>query len=320
MIDHDRLFKELLSTFFIEFLDLFLPEVREYVDSESLDLLDKEIFTDITSGERHEVDLVAKLKFKGQDTFFLVHVESQAQAQLNFGKRMHSYFSRLHEKHNLAVYPIALFTYDTPLAKQSDRYTVAFPDRTVLDFHFRAIQLNQLNWRDFARRDNPVASALMAKMRIASEERPRVRLECIRLLATLKLNRAKMQLILGFIDTYLRLNDQETRTYQAELAELGAAEKEKVMEVTILWKEEGRQEGLQQGLEQGLEQGLQQGLHQGKLSVIVHQIEHRFGPIEPRTAARIRDLSSDQLDSLSDALLDFTQQADLAAWLEKIPG
>jgi len=127
-----------------------------------------------------------------------------------------------------------------------------------------------------------------------------------------------MQLILGFIDTYLRLNDQETRTYQAELAELGAAEKEKVMEVTILWKEEGRQEGLQQGLEQGLEQGLQQGLHQGKLSVIVHQIEHRFGPIEPRTTARIRGLSSDQLDSLSDALLDFTQPADLAAWLEKI--
>ncbi len=25
MIDHDRLFKELLSTFFVEFLDLFFP-------------------------------------------------------------------------------------------------------------------------------------------------------------------------------------------------------------------------------------------------------------------------------------------------------
>jgi len=53
MIDHDRLFKELISTFFIEFLGLFLPEVRVYVDEESLDLLDKEIFTDVTSGERH---------------------------------------------------------------------------------------------------------------------------------------------------------------------------------------------------------------------------------------------------------------------------
>jgi hypothetical protein len=134
MIDHDRLFKELLSTFFIEFLDLFLPEVREYVDSESLDLLDKEIFTDVTSGQRHEVDLVAKLRFKGQDIFFLIHVESQAQAQLNFGKRMHSYFSRLHEKYDLPVYPIALFTFDTPLIKQSDRYTVAVSRQNCVGF------------------------------------------------------------------------------------------------------------------------------------------------------------------------------------------
>ena len=26
-MDHDRLFKELLSTFFVEFVDLFLPDV-----------------------------------------------------------------------------------------------------------------------------------------------------------------------------------------------------------------------------------------------------------------------------------------------------
>ena len=311
MIDHDRLFKELISTFFIEFLDLFLPEVHEYVDSESLDLLDKEIFTDVTSGERHEVDLVAKVKCKGQDTFFLIHVESQAQARPNFGKRMHAYFSRLHEKHDLPVYPIALFTYDVPLTKQSDRYTVAFPDKLVLDFQFRVIQLNQFSWRDFARRENPVASALMAKMSIAPEDRPRVRLECIRLLATLRLNRAKTQIILGFIDTYLRLNDDETRTYQAELAELGPVEKEKVMEMTILWKEEGRQEGLQQGLEQGL--------HQGKVSVIMHQIEHRFGPIQPAAAVRIHGLNSHQLERLSDALLDFTEPTDLGRWLKELP-
>ncbi|HYM00267.1 MAG TPA: flagellar assembly protein H, partial [Blastocatellia bacterium] len=42
MIDHDRLFKELISTFFIEFLDLFLPEVCSYIDAGSLEFLDKE--------------------------------------------------------------------------------------------------------------------------------------------------------------------------------------------------------------------------------------------------------------------------------------
>jgi len=36
MIDHDRLAKELLTTFFAEFLDLFLPEVANYVDRNSI--------------------------------------------------------------------------------------------------------------------------------------------------------------------------------------------------------------------------------------------------------------------------------------------
>ena len=31
-MDHDRLFKELLSTFFVEFMDLFLPDVGTYLD------------------------------------------------------------------------------------------------------------------------------------------------------------------------------------------------------------------------------------------------------------------------------------------------
>jgi hypothetical protein len=34
MIDHDRLFKELLSIFIIEFLELFFPEVVSYLELE----------------------------------------------------------------------------------------------------------------------------------------------------------------------------------------------------------------------------------------------------------------------------------------------
>src|SRR5690348_7307680 len=56
------------------------------------------------------------------------------------------------------------------------------------------------DWRGFARRENPAASALMAKMKIASGDRARVKLECVRLLSTLRLNEAKMHLILGFVD------------------------------------------------------------------------------------------------------------------------
>jgi hypothetical protein len=31
-MDHDRLFKELLGTFFTEFVELFLPDVAVYLD------------------------------------------------------------------------------------------------------------------------------------------------------------------------------------------------------------------------------------------------------------------------------------------------
>ena len=88
---------------------------------------------------------------------------------------------------------------------QPNIYRVEFPDKVVLEFNYALIQLNQLNWRDFLRQQNPVASALMAKMNIAPEDRPRVKSECLRLLATLRLDSARVQMISGFIDTYLRL-------------------------------------------------------------------------------------------------------------------
>ena len=42
-MDHDRLFKELLRTFFVEFLELFLPEVVEYFDRGSIEFLTSDI-------------------------------------------------------------------------------------------------------------------------------------------------------------------------------------------------------------------------------------------------------------------------------------
>lgn len=218
MIDHDRLFKELLTTFFVEFLELFFPQVIAYLEPSSITFLDKEIFIDVTAGEQYEADLVVQVKFREQETFFLIHVENQAQPQSNFGRRMFRYFARLSENKALPVYPIAIFSYDAPVSVQPNSYRVEFPDKVVLQFNYAVIQLNQLNWRDFLRHQNPVASALMAKMNIAPSDRPRVKSQCLRLLATLRLDPARMQLISGFIDTYLRLTVQEEEIFRAAIA------------------------------------------------------------------------------------------------------
>jgi hypothetical protein len=174
MIDHDRLFKELLTTFFWEFIELFLPEITAYLDRDSISFLDKEIFTDVTAGARYEADIIAKIRFRGQESFFLIHLEHQAQPQAEYARRMFRYFSGLHEKYNLPVYPIALFSYAYPLSLEPKVYQVEFPNKIVLQFDYDVIQLNQLNWRDFLQQENPVAAALMAKMRIDKRDRPRI--------------------------------------------------------------------------------------------------------------------------------------------------
>ena len=118
------------------------------------------------------------------------------------------------------MYPVVVFSYNSPKTPEPNVYQVGFPNKVVLQFNYDVIQLNQLNWRDFVQQPNPVASALMAKMNIASKDRRRVKFECLRLLATLRLDPAKMQLISGFIDTYLRLSTEQERLLRANIARM----------------------------------------------------------------------------------------------------
>ena len=295
--DHDRLFKELLTVFFVDFIELFLPALAAEIDRDSITFLDKELFTNVTTGEKHIADVVARVRFCDQEAFFILHVENQAASQADFARRMFEYFSELLRKYDLPVYPVALFTFDQPVRAERDRYQITFPSLNVLDFHFHAIQLNRLNWRDFLDRPNPVAAALMAKMKIATADRPRVKLECLRLLATLRLDPARTQLIAGFVDSYLRLTAQEIQIFDRDLAALPQEERDETMPLTISWKEEGRVEGRAEGRVEGrVESKREILLHLGaqRLGIPSTQVENALLAInsEERLLALIDNLSS----------------------------
>jgi len=246
MIDHDRLFKELISTFFIEFLDLFLPQVASQIDRDSIQFLPQEVFTDVTSGEKKFIDLLAQVRYQQKETCFLIHVENQSYTETAFAKRIFKYFARLHEKYDLPIYPVVIFSFDEPKRAEPKIYRVTFPDLNVLEFQFAAIQLNRLSWRDFITQPNPVAAALMAKMNIPPRERPQVKAECLRLLTTLKLDPARMQLISGFVDTYLRLDSTEDLAFQAAIDTMGLTEQEEIMEIVTSWEQKGALQALEQ--------------------------------------------------------------------------
>lgn len=299
MIDHDGLFKKLLSTFFLEFLELFFPDLSRTIDPNSVHFLQQEQFSDLTSGEERVIDLLVEVRQAGEEMAFLVHVEAQASAQPNFTRRMFFYFARLYQKYLQKVYPIVVFSFDRPYREEAHQHCLEFPNLKVLEFNFASIQLNRLNWRDFLNQPNPVAAALMSKMRIAPADRPKVKAECLRLLATLRLNPAKTRLISGFVDTYLRLNQQEEQVFVAEIGKLETSEREDVMEIVTSW----------------MEQGIEQGIEQGERSLVLRQLNRRVGELPQAVRAQIDILSLPQLEALGEALLDFANLSDLEAWL-----
>jgi len=162
-IDHDRLFKELLETFFAEFMQLFFPDAYQAIDFTHLKFLQQEVFTDVTAGERHEVDIIVETRLKEEPGLILVHVEPQSYVQKNFNERMFIYFSRLYEKHRRKILPIAVFSYDQ-VRNETDIFEQNFSFLDVLRFRFFKLELKKLSWWEYVQRDNPVAAALLSKM------------------------------------------------------------------------------------------------------------------------------------------------------------
>ena len=74
-IDHDRLFKELVTTFFEEFMLLFFPKAYEEIDFSHVSFLSQELYTDVTVGEKRYVDLLVETKLKGEEGLIIIHVE-----------------------------------------------------------------------------------------------------------------------------------------------------------------------------------------------------------------------------------------------------
>ena len=153
----------------------------------------------------------------------------------------------------------------------------------------------------------------MARMAIAPEDRPKVKAECLRLLATLHLDIRKARLISRFVDSYLNLNAQENREFYQELDRItrDRSKKERVMAYVTSWE--------RQGIRKGIRKGVVKGRREGTKAVVVRQLTLKFGALDTRIKKRISRLSLPRLQRLSDALLTLSSIAQLESWLSSKP-
>ncbi|MEK6452913.1 DUF4351 domain-containing protein [Caldifermentibacillus hisashii] len=240
--DHDQLFKELIHTFFAEFLELFFPEVHKYIDFSAIRPLSEEVFTDLLGGESRRADIVIEATLKGEETILIIHVEPQSYYQANFHERMYLYFSLLYNKYRKPILPIAVFTYDKNYNEKNE-FTMSFPFFHVLNFQFLTLTLRKLRWRDFIHSNNPVAAALLCKMGFTEAERVEVKKEFLRMLVRMQLDPARQRLIYGFFERYLKLTDEEEKVLMQEVNKLDPELASKIMELPISYEEKGKEIG-----------------------------------------------------------------------------
>jgi predicted transposase YdaD len=70
------------------------------------------------------------------------------------------------------------------------------------------------------------------------------------------------------------------------------------------------------GYERGKQEGEQKGEQKGKQQLILRLLQRRVGELSPELQERIQSLSLNKLETLGEALLDFTAMEDLLNWLQ----
>ncbi len=301
-IYHDRLFKELLKSFFSEFIEIFFPQVYEAINLEHIRFLQQELFTDVTRGDKHLVDILVQTRLKEEPGIILVHVESQASVEKDFAERMFIYFCRLFQEHRCRILPIAIFSYPQK-HDEPDYFNLEFPFMQVLDFRFLILELREHNWRNYIRSNNPAAAALLSKMGYQKKERVQVKLEFLRMLVRMKLDPARMTLLTGFFETYLRLNEEEEKQLEVEMGKIDVKEAKRMMEITTSWEQKGRVKGRAEGKVEG------------QTDLLIRLLHKKFINVPQEIENQVRTLSPKKLQVLAEAIFDLKSIDDIKTFL-----
>ena len=266
------------------------------------------MFTDVTRGDKHRIDILVETRLKGESGIVLVHVENQASAEKDFAERMFIYFSRLYQKHRCRVVPIAIFTYPEK-RNEPDRFKLLFPFMPVLDFHFLTLELNKHNWQDYIQSNNPVAAALLSKMGYQKKERVQVKLEFLRMLVRMELDPARMTLLTGFFETYLILNEEEERKLEEEIGKVDEKEAKRMIEITTSWEEKGKMKGRMEGKAEGKAEG--------QASILLRLLKKKFGYMPVEMENRVMSMPVEKLQELAEAIFDLETIDDVNSFISK---
>ncbi|WP_404783609.1 Rpn family recombination-promoting nuclease/putative transposase [Altericista sp. CCNU0014] len=312
--DLDSPWKDILRAYFPPAIAFFFPQTAALIDwSKPYEFLDKEfqaVSQDAAVGRRYADQLVKVWLKGGTELWLLLHLEVQSQSETEFEERMFIYSLRIFDQFRQVPISLAILC-DESLSWRPSCYEANYPD-TSLNFKFGTVKL--LDWRDrmdeLESSDNPFATVVMAHLKVIETKRDVDRRKNWKFRLTRGLyekgyERQEILDLYRFIDWILVLPEAVEREFWQELQVF--EEERKVTYVTNAERF---------GIEKGLKQGIEQGAVQEARSLILRLLSRRVGILPSEVRSQVESLSIDRLESLGEALLDFSDLSDLERWLQ----
>jgi hypothetical protein len=302
MVDNDSPWKEILEAYFPQAMQFFFPQTAALINWErSHEFLDKEfqqIARDAELGRRYADKLVKVWQIQGEEIWLLIHVEIQAQSENTFAERMFSYNLRIFDRFAKPAISLAILC-DTSPEWRPNQYSFNYPD-TSLNFKFGTVKLldYQNRWTELEASENPFATVVMVHLKTQQttkkkEERKTWKFSLIRRLYELGLQEKDIRNLYRFIDWVMILPE-------ALEAELWQNFQEFEQERTMGYITTGERIGYKRGLQE----------------LVLRQLQKRVEELPEEVKKEVQALSREQLESLGEALLDFTDIDDLLHWLQ----
>ncbi|MGK7875635.1 MAG: DUF4351 domain-containing protein [Xenococcaceae cyanobacterium] len=306
--DYDNPWKESLSLYFQAFMAFFFPQIDVNIDwSRGYEFLDKEfqqVVRDAEIGSREADKLVKVWLPDGEETWILIHIEVQSQVQSIFAERMYVYNNRIFDKYRRQVVSLAVLADDQSSWRPTQysyemwgcRVLLQFPVVKLLDYQVQS----DILWRS----NNPFAVIVAAHLKTQQTrknplQRYQGKLRIAKSLYQRGYSRQDILELFRLIDWMMTLPDSFQSGFRQEIRRF--EEENKMPYVTSIER-----------------LAHQEGFEEGQASIMMLMIKRKFGELDREVKAQIQKLGSTQLESLSEALLDFSSVEDLTAWLRNL--
>ena len=317
MIDYDSPWKDILDSYFVEFMLFFFPDAHKEIDwPAGFTFMDKELTKIVKKAEQGKkyVDKLIKVRLNdGTDLAILIHLEIQANRESDFAKRMFVYSYRLFDRYDLKVASMAVLC-DNDMNWRPDRFGYDLLGCSH-QFRFPVIKLvdYKKDWRPKESKSNPFAMVVMAHLaalKTAGDDEARYSSKLNLIKQLYKRGHKKQEVLdfLRFIDWVLSLPKGMEQKLSRALEKI---EENRMASYVTSWErialEKGIEQGLNKGIEQGLNKGIEQGLNKGKkealTQVFLKMTRAKFSDVPDWVETRAENAPPETIEAWLDRIL-----------------